>query len=140
MSDEEEVLGILVAHGAMAEGLVDAVRRIAGVEPDAILAVSNEGRSPERLEQEIDGLIGDRTAVIFTDLRTGSCALVAQLVCRDRGRRAIVFGVNLPMLLDFVFHRSLPLSELVPRLLRKGRDAIRSVPEPIARADPAVSG
>ena len=140
MSERDEVLGILLAHGSMAEGMVDAVRRIAGSGPDAVVAVSNEGRGPERLERELDELIGERSAVIFTDLQTGSCALVARLVCRERGSRVIVFGVNLPMLLDFVFHRGLPLDELVPRLLRKGRDAVHSVPDPVAHADPAVSG
>jgi mannose/fructose-specific phosphotransferase system component IIA len=37
--------------------------------------------------------------------------------------------VNLPILLDFVFHRDMPLDELVPRLVGKGRDGIRELPE-----------
>ena len=37
----------------------------------------------------------------------------------------MVCGVNLPILLDFVFHRDMPLDELVPRLLEKGRSGIR---------------
>jgi mannose/fructose-specific phosphotransferase system component IIA len=41
-----------------------------------------------------------------------------------------VCGVNLPILLDFVFHRDLPVDELVSRLVGKGRDGIRTLPAP----------
>jgi mannose/fructose-specific phosphotransferase system component IIA len=36
----------------------------------------------------------------------------------------VISGVNLPLLLDFVLHRDLPLPELGPRLVEKGRNAI----------------
>jgi len=139
MSESQPVLGVVLAHGEMARGLVDAVSRIAGMERTAMVAVSNEGRSPEKLEEEIDGMIGDRPAVIFTDMHTGSCALVARLACREHRDRAILFGTNLAMLLDFVFHRDLPLRELVPRLLAKGRESVRSLPETVSHADTPVS-
>ena len=51
------------------------------------------------------------------------------VVARGSDRRAVVCGVNLPVLLDFVFHRDLPMEELVPRLVAKGRDGIRSLPQ-----------
>lgn len=145
MSDERRekeprVLGVLLTHGAMAEGMVDAVRRIAGTDAEAIRPVSNEGRSPERLQEELESLIGTRTAILFTDLHTGSCAVVARLVCRDQGRRAAVFGVNLAMLLDFVFHRDLPLADLVSRVVGRGKDAVRSGFAADAHADRSLSG
>ena len=119
---------MLLSHGKMAEGMVDAVSKIAGLQEGALVALSNEGCDPQGLAEQVDELVGDAPAVVFTDLCTGSCALTAQLTCRDNGRRAVVFGMNLPMLLDFVFHRNLPLNELVPRLLEKGRDSVKSVP------------
>ncbi len=122
-----QVRGLLLTHGEMAEGMADAVRRISGMEAEALHALSNEGESPETLAERVDELLGDVPAIVFTDLGTGSCALVARLTCRGRGRRTVVFGVNLPMLLDFVFHRHLPLEELVPRLLEKGREGVQAL-------------
>ena len=129
MSEVEPVLGVLLAHGTMARGMVDAARKISGVGEDALMPLSNEGKSPGLLEEELNALLSNRPALIFTDLSGGSCALAAQVCCRREGGRVVVFGVNLPILLDFLFHRHLPLEELVPRLLAKGRESLRSVPE-----------
>jgi mannose/fructose-specific phosphotransferase system component IIA len=125
MSDGPKALGIVVAHGAMAEGLVDAVRRIAGQEAAGLVPVSNEAKSAKDLAVEIDRLAGGEPALVFVDLQSGSCGMAALTSCRDSARRAVLCGVNLPMLLDFVFNRSEPLEELVPRLVDKGREAIR---------------
>ena len=126
MSDVELVRGVLLSHGKLAEGMVDAVRRITGLEEDILVPMSNEGQNPQGLADQVDALVGGEPVVVFTDLGTGSCALTAQLTCRNNGRRAVLFGMNLPMLLEFVFHRELPLSQLVPRLLAKGKEGVRT--------------
>lgn len=130
MSDVELVRGVLLSHGKLAEGLVDAVRRITDLDEDVLVAMSNEGQSPQGLAEQVDLLVGSAPIVVFTDLGTGSCALTAQLTCRNQDRRALVFGMNLPMLLEFVFHRELSLSELVPRLLTKGREGVKTADAP----------
>ncbi len=122
----ELVRGVLLSHGKLAEGMVDAVRRITGLEEDILVPMSNEGQNPQGLADQVDALVGGEPVVVFTDLGTGSCALTAQLTCRDNGRRAVLFGMNLPMLLEFVFHRELPLSQLVSRLLAKGKEGVRT--------------
>jgi len=126
---ERPARGIVVAHGSMAHGLVDAVRRIAGGGADALLPVSNEGMSPPDLKAKLEELAGDERVVVFADLLSGSCGMAAMVSARDRTSRAVVCGVNLPILLDFVFHRDMPLDELVPRLVDKGREGIRKLPE-----------
>ena len=130
MSDVELVRGVLLSHGKLAEGLVDAVQRITGLDEDILMAMSNEGQSPQGLAAQVEELVGSGPVVVFTDLGSGSCALTAQLTCKDNGRRAVVFGMNLPMLLEFVFHRELPLSELVPRLLQKGKEGVKTAEPP----------
>lgn len=120
------VRGVVLAHGDMARGLVDAVRKISGQGEEALRALSNEGRSPERLRRELDELLGEGPAIVFTDLQAGSCALAA-LSASGRAQTVVVCGANLPMLLDFVFHRDLPLGSLAERLVDKGREGIRSL-------------
>ena len=125
MSSEDPVTGVVVAHGPMARAMVDAVRHIAGDAADALHPLSNEGKGPADLKNELDDVLGEGPAVVFVDLQTGSCGMAAMLCCRETSRRAVVSGVNLPMLLDFVFHRELPLDEIVERVVEKGRDSIR---------------
>lgn len=120
----EPARGVVVAHGEMARGLVDAVRRVAGSPPGALAVVAHRGASREDLSAKTRAaLSGDRN-VIFTDLSAGSCHRAALDVARDRAGVTVVTGVNLPMLLDFVFNRRLSFDELVPRLAEKGRAAI----------------
>jgi mannose/fructose-specific phosphotransferase system component IIA len=118
--------GVVIAHGPMARAMVDAVRRIAGDAADALRPLSNDGKSPAELSAELDALMGDEPVVLFVDLQAGSCGMAALSSCRDRARRVVVCGVNLPMLLDFVFHRELPVDEIVERVLERGRSAIKA--------------
>jgi len=124
---EASVRGVIFAHGRMAEGLADAVHRISGV-GDVLTAISNDGKGPEAMKADLVQAIGDGPSIVFTDMASGSCSMTALVSCRDRGQIAVICGVNLPVLLDFAFHRTLPLDELVPRLVEKGRESLRSLP------------
>lgn len=137
----ESVRGLIVAHSSLAEGMAAAVRQISGVEEDALITLSNEGRGPEGLIEGVTAAVGDRPAIIFTDLSSGSCAFAARKISIDRPGTGIVCGVNLAVLLDFVFHRDLPLPELVERLVEKGRVGITGAcREEAKHADRALSG
>lgn len=119
----EPVHGVVVAHSDLAEALVRAVERIAG-ESGALMPVSNEGKGPEEVRRAVETACEAGPTVVFTDLASGSCGLAARFAAA-RGRQvAVVSGANLPMLLDFVFHRRMALEALVERLVRKGRDGI----------------
>ena|SRR5690349_15215218 len=118
------VRGLVLAHSSLAVGLTAAVRQIAGAEEEALAAVSNDGQGPEGLLAAIGGAVQGEPTIIFTDLTSGSCAFAARKFARDRAEVGIVCGVNLPILIDFVFHREMPLGELVARLVEKGRGGI----------------
>jgi hypothetical protein len=108
------------------QGLVDAVRRISGSSADALVALSNEGQVPRRrCGRARRRIVGEGPPWSSPICRPGSCASRRwRRLPREGGERAVVCGVNLPMLLDFVFHRELPLEELVARLIERGREAI----------------
>jgi mannose/fructose-specific phosphotransferase system component IIA len=131
---------VVLAHASLAQGLVASVRAIAGVEEDALTALTNEGCSPESLrERLLQALPAGAPAIVFTDLGSGSCAFAARHIALERPGTGIITGVNLPLLLDFVFHRELSIPELVERLVEKGRCGLTGAHrEAAAHADRAV--
>jgi mannose/fructose-specific phosphotransferase system component IIA len=113
---------VVVAHDEVAAALVRAVERISGVR-GGLRAVSNESCAPEELRRRVDLAVADGPALVFVDMASGSCAFAGRQVGRDRPEVAVVTGVNLPMLLDFIFHREMELGALARRVAEKGRAA-----------------
>jgi mannose/fructose-specific phosphotransferase system component IIA len=136
----EAVQGLIIAHASLAEGFAAAVERITGAGPDVLRPLSNEGRGPEALAEAIADVAGDAPVVLFADLGGGSCAFAARKMALQRPGTAVICGVNLPVLVEFVFRRELPLPALVERLLEAGRGSISGAwIEETAHADRAVS-
>jgi mannose/fructose-specific phosphotransferase system component IIA len=137
---EPLVRGLVIAHSSLAAAMASAVHQIAGVGEDALHTISNEGRGPDQLMQAVRDAVGDAPVILFTDLPSGSCAFAARKLALERPGTGIVSGVNLPVLLDFVFHRDLSVPDLVERLVEKGRGGISGAcTEDGARADRALS-
>ena len=126
---EPRVRGVVGAHGGRAAALIDAVDRIVGLEEGVLVALSNEGLSPDGINRRLAELVGDEPAIIFTDLKEGSCGMAARRLCMERQDQILVTGANLPMLLDFALKSHLPLDQLVPRVLERGRNAVQCLPE-----------
>ena len=68
MSDVELVRGVLLSHGKLAEGMVDAVRRITGLDEGVLTAMSNDGQNPQGLADRVEALVGSEPVVVFADL------------------------------------------------------------------------
>ena len=130
----DRVRGVVVAHAELAQALVSAVETISGVR-GALRAVSNEGLGPEELAEIIGEAAAGVETILFVDLAGGSCGLAGLQHVRESRGCAWVAGVNLPMLLDFVFHREMPIATLVPRLVRKGQAGQRAHPSPPVGTD-----
>ena len=122
----EPLGGVVVAHSELAAALLAAVRAIAG-EDVGLVAVSNTGCDRAALTRSLDAAIGGRPAVVFTDMAGGSCAFTASALARGRTDVKVVTGVNLAMLVDFAFHRTLPVAEAARRAVEVGRTAVAAV-------------
>jgi mannose/fructose-specific phosphotransferase system component IIA len=116
--------GVVVGHGPLARALVEAAETISGV-TGALTAVTNTGCDRTLIEQRVTAAIGASPAVIFVDMATGSCFFAAMQAARASGQVKVVTGVNLAMLVDFVFHRNLAPAEAAERAMRTGGTAIR---------------
>ncbi len=120
----EELVGVVVCHGSLAGALVQAAEQISGL-PGALVPVSNTGCDRDTLEQRVLAALRGRPAVVFVDLASGSCSFAVLKRLRGEPSVKVVTGVNLAMLVDFVFHRALAPSDAAARAAEVGGKAIR---------------
>jgi len=120
----EELRGVVVCHGALAGALVQAAEQISGL-GDALIPVSNSGCDRDTLEDRILAAVDGHPAVVFVDLASGSCLVAVLKRLRSEQSVKVVTGVNLAMLVDFVFHRSLSPAEAATRAAAAGEKSIR---------------
>jgi mannose/fructose-specific phosphotransferase system component IIA len=120
----EELRGVVVCHGAMADALVKAAEQISGVDA-ALTPVSNTGCDRDTLEQRVLAAVDKHPAVVFVDMASGSCLFAVLKRLRAEQSVKVVTGVNLAMLVDFVFHRTLSPQEAATRAAATGQASIR---------------
>ncbi len=124
MTTNNLLRGVVVGHGSIAASLVDAVARITG-ERDGLAAVSNDQCDRGSLEQRVADAVGDVPALVFVDLAAGSCLLAVLRRLRDRDDVRVVTGVNLAMLVDFMYHREVTPEAAARRAADSGLHSIK---------------
>lgn len=115
--------GVVVCHGELGQALVTAVEEISGIR-GALVPVSNTGCDRGQLEERIVTAVGGRSSVVFVDMPSGSCLFAAMRRLSGVAGARMVTGVNLAMLLDFVFHRQLSPDQAADRAIETGTRAI----------------
>jgi mannose/fructose-specific phosphotransferase system component IIA len=120
-----DAVGIVVTHGRLGGAMVEAAEEISGIH-GGLVAISNEGVSPEELRLHLQAATVGRRVILFADLASGSCAFACRSMAMVSPDVAVVTGVSLPMLIDFLFHRDLAVPELAERLVEKGRAGARA--------------
>ena len=91
----------------------------------ALTAVSNSGCDRASIERRVAEAVGAGPAIVFVDMPSGSCMFAAMQTVKSRDGVKVVTGVNLAMLVDFIFHRELGLKEAAERAVRAGAAAIK---------------
>ena len=125
---------VIVSHGAMANGMLDAARMIVG-EQEGMLAVSLEEM------EDVEGLI-EKIAAAVEKVDTGDGVLVlvdvfgaspfnaSARLTLSRDKMDVITGMNLPMLLELAIHRQgSNLDELVKIALEAGTSSIKTLSE-----------
>ena len=121
----EPLRGVVVCHGGLASALVEAVEQITGLR-GRLVPVTNTDCDRDGLEQRIADTIGGAPAVVFVDMPSGSCLFAALHRLRSEPHVRVVTGVNLAMLIDFVFHPDELPSEAAARAVATGERAIKT--------------
>lgn len=121
----EPLRGVVVCHGGLASALVDAVEQITGL-TGRLVPISNTDCDRDGLEQRIADTIAGLPAVVFVDMPSGSCLFAALHRLRNEPHVKVVTGVNLAMLIDFVFHPDEPPTEAAARAVATGERAIKT--------------
>lgn len=130
MSGEGRKIGcVLVAHGKVADGLMDAVQGILGKQ-SGWATVSNVGLGLKDLStvltRAVDDLAKSHDVVVLSDMPGGSCHHVCQELAKARPGTRVVSGLNLMMLLElFVKRDRHNIEELVALIRERGRDSVR---------------
>ena len=119
----EGVRGVVVSHGGVAAALVAAAEEISGIR-GVLHPVSNSGLGKEALEQAVLQAVDAQPAVIFVDLPSGSCLFAAMRQLPTHPELRVVTGVNLVMLLEFLFHRERSPDEVARRAAESGARGI----------------
>ena len=115
---------MVVCHGKLAGALVEAAESISGV-TGALVPVTNTDCDRDALEERVVAALGGGPAVVFVDMASGSCLFAVLKRLRATEGVKAVTGVNLAMLVDFVFHRTLSSEEAAARAAAAGTRAIR---------------
>jgi len=132
MSEPRKKIGcVIVAHGNLAQCLMDAVQGILGKQ-SGWRAVSNSGLGlqelSESVERAVKELSRDHEVVVFSDMPGGSCHHACREITEDHCEVRTMTGLNLMMLLEFFVKRDRSsLRELLSLVHERGHDSVRLI-------------
>ncbi len=125
------VRAIVVAHGNLATELLDTARAVYGTF-DGCVGITNDGKSPGALVEEIEAIVdsgeSDDGYVLFVDFFGGSCCHACLSLGLSRANVRLVTGVNLPMIVAFLYKRAdVPFDELPGEVVARGQASVREL-------------
>ena len=134
------MIGILiVAHGSLADSLVDCAAHVLGTRPTGLATLDFIGHAdPDERQRALEARIAELDdgdgILVLTDVYG---ATPSNTLCRllEPTRVEGVTGVNLPMLLKALNYReTLALPQLIERIVKGGRNSINHISETMCHA------
>lgn len=132
MSEPRKRVGcVIVAHGTVADCLMDGIQGILGKQT-GWETVSNRGLGLRELNAEVsravERLQKDHDVVVFSDMPGGSCHHACQEFLQHAEDVRVITGINLMMLLEFFVKREhTTLEQLLNLIIDRGRDSVRLI-------------
>ena len=120
---------VIVAHGGLAREYLAALEHVVGKSP-ATVAVAIEPEDDRAAKQaEIDAAVESvdvgAGVVVVTDMFGGTPSNLAMRACRE-GKRVVLYGANMPLLIKLAKARRLSIDEAVSCALTAGRKYINT--------------
>jgi mannose/fructose/sorbose-specific phosphotransferase system IIA component len=133
---------VIVCHGALADGLMNAMELIVGPQPEVVALRLDEADSIDGLESQVETAVQERQAgqevLILVDLFYASPFNVSSRVAMRHAGVEVITGVNLPMLLETALGRdNVPLVELVKVARDAGTGSIKVLSDLLQAGDQA---
>ncbi len=131
---------VIVCHGALAEGLMNALELIVGPQPEVVALRLDEADSIDGLESQVEAAVQARQAgqevLILVDLFGASPFNVSSRVAARHPGVDVITGVNLPMLLETALGReNLSLVELVKVCQEAGASSVKVLSDLLQAGD-----
>lgn len=121
---------VLVSHGGMAKGMLEALEMITGV-TDRIAAFGlYEGESPDSLldtiKEQLPALDDGSGVLFFVDMFGASpFNTCARIFLENQEKYALICGMNLPMLLELALQREgQSVDDLAQMAVTNGKDSV----------------
>ncbi len=134
------MIGILiVAHGSLANSLLECAIHVLGQRPRGLATLDFTGHAdPDERQKALQSRLAELDEgdgiLVLTDIYG---ATPSNTLCRllEPAHIEGIAGVNLPMLLKALNYReSLPLSELIASIVEGGREGINHISETMCHA------
>lgn len=124
---------IIVTHGHLGQELRRSVEMIIGHIDDIYCLSLMEGMDPMDLRLEVKRIVDEQPVepIILTDLFGGSPSNIAATFV-DKGARAVITGLNLPMLIEAVMQRIQGKYDMADALIEVGKEAVVNVGQVMA--------
>ena len=130
---------LIVSHGALAEGMMNAMSMITGPQEKVAALGLQESESPDtlidRIKETIDQMDDGDGVLIMVDLYGASpFNSSSRLYMQSDKKIEIITGVNLPMLVEIVISREgMTLPELLEHAFQSGMEGIKKLPDAIRK-------